>query len=582
MAVLCFVLDLRSLSPSLLADLKQLLLQLANLYAVSPSLSQSNALCDRIGLCYVFNNRISSSVELKVAYRPSGNLSLRDFHHAVNNLPTDAFSPEFKESGALRCCDAKLSIVFSDQVLYSWGDKDIVRKVIVLSSCLPENVDSALKNTLLDAADKCVSIEFVLFEQKSSHLCNMQEHINSFIGCISDLDNCSFQTYLPDVKVLHGLVKRWLQDLKDDMEEPIQARFIFKSNLFGSLNQITCSLSASVNQIIDGFSPCQTCRCHGIPLSSTVKNKIKEPLCPITSHDLEKFDVIENSVKVGENTVLFMPSFQSSVKLQRMSSPIDFKIIERTPLGSLNEGSEEVLPVPDVNRFIDSSVPKEIEISIQTFLLKIQSRDYNPVVHERGFHPKLNSLVKESLQFGFYYSVFIVVTVARSLPTELSDKKFEVNSTRPDSAEVPPKSNLAIDIVVLEEENAMFDLTAGEDKTAASIAEEWEQLVVSEIPNRFSPSCVSKPKLDHSVPSPPDNNRQLDEKTSRILERLEVPTQLKSKVVSPVSTSSSISDVCMSKKKPLIPFQSSQASDQVTTSSQLMKPNFQRLKRKYK
>ncbi|KAH9705749.1 hypothetical protein KPL70_011994 [Citrus sinensis] len=602
MAVLCFVLDLRSLSPSLLADLKQLLLQLANLYAVSPSLSQSNALCDRIGLCYVFNNRISSSVELKVAYRPSGNLSLRDFHHAVNNLPTDAFSPEFKESGALRCCDAKLSIVFSDQVLYSWGDKDIVRKVIVLSSCLPENVDSALKNTLLDAADKCVSIEFVLFEQKSSHLCDMQEHINSFIGCISDLDNCSFQTYLPDVKVLHGLVKRWLQDLKDDMEEPIQARFIFKSNLFGSLNQITCSLSASVNQIIDGFSPCQTCRCHGIPLSSTVKNKIKEPLCPITSHDLGKFDVIENSVKVGENTVLFMPSFQSSVKLQRMSSPIDFKIIERTPLGSLNEGviigasyvvtpsvcheiettsdeidqtelnsqrSEEVLPVPDVNQFIDSSVPKEIEIAIQTFLLKIQSRDYNPVVHERGFHPKLNSLVKESLQFG-------------SLPTELSDKKSEVNSTRPDSAEVPPKSNSAIDIVVLEEENAMFDLTAGEDKTAASIAEEWEQLVVSEIPKRFSPSCVSKPKLDHSVPSPPDNNRQLDEKTSRILERLEVPTQLKSKVVSPVSTSSSISDVCMSKKKPLIPFQSSQASDQVTTSSQLMKPNFQRLKRKYK
>lgn len=81
------------------------------------------------------------------------------------------------------------------------------------------------------------------------------------------------------------------------------------------------------------------CRCHGIPLSSTVKNKIKEPLCPITSHDLEKFDVIENSVKVGENTVLFMPLFQSSVKLQRMSSPIDFKIIERTPLGSLNEGN---------------------------------------------------------------------------------------------------------------------------------------------------------------------------------------------------------------------------------------------------
>lgn len=232
-------------------------------------------------------------------------------------------------------------------------------------------------------------------------------------------------------------------------------------------------------------------------------------------------------------------------------------------------GSEEALPVPDINRFINSSVPKEIEIPIQTFLLKIESRDYNPVVHERGFHPKLNSLLKESLQFG-------------SVPTKLSDKKSEVNSTQPDSAEVPPKSNSAIDIVVLEEENAMFDLTAREDKTAASIPEEWEQLVAGEIPKRFSPTCVAKPKLDHSVPSPPDNNRKLDEKTSRILERLEVPTQSKSKVVSPVSTSSSISDACMSKKKPLIPFQLSQASDQVTTSSQLMKPNFQRLKRKYK
>lgn len=45
--------------------------------------------------------------------------------------------------------DAKLSSVFGDQVLYSWGEKDIMRKVIVLSSCLPENVDSALKNTLM-------------------------------------------------------------------------------------------------------------------------------------------------------------------------------------------------------------------------------------------------------------------------------------------------------------------------------------------------------------------------------------------------------------------------------------------------
>ena len=31
-------------------------------------------------------------------------------------------------------------------------------------------------------------------------------------------------------------------------------------------------------------------------------------------------------------------------------------------------------------------------------------RDYNPFLHERGFHQKLNLLVKESLQFGYLSS----------------------------------------------------------------------------------------------------------------------------------------------------------------------------------
>ncbi|KAK1569306.1 hypothetical protein Q3G72_035209 [Acer saccharum] len=649
MVALCFVLDLRSLSSPLLAELKQL----ANFYAISLPLHKSNKnpLSDRIGLCYLFKNRISSSDELKIAYRPRGNLSLRDFHHAVNNLPTDAFLPEVKDSGAIYCCGylshVKLSCVLSDQVLYSWGNKDIMRKVIVLSSCLPENIDSSTKNSLMDAAEKCVSVEFLLFEQKSSHLYDIQEHINTFLRCISDLDNCSFQTILPDVKVLQGLVKRWLQDLKDDIEEPLQVRFVFKSNLVGSVNQITCNLCSSVNQIDDGFSPCQTCRCHGFPLGNTIKDRVKQPSCPITGLDLETIDIIENSVKVGENTVLFMPSFQSSLKSQKISSPVDFNVIERTPLESLNEGvmigasfvvtpsachemetasdetdqpelnaqlfqglcsalhsldqglvcssfcnvdttrkaafhcyyilqpsdngpmllrrlagSEEVLPVPHTNRFIDSSVAKEIEISIHTSLGKIESREYDPVLHERGFHQKLNSLVNESLQFG-------------SVPPKLPKTTPEQNSTQPNSSELTAKSNSSVDIVVLE------DLTAEEEnKTSACIDEEWEQLVVSEIPKIYSPTCISKPKPDQSVLSPPDTKRPLDEKTSKILERLEVPRQLKSKAVSPIIKSSSVSDSYLPMKKPLIPFQPSQAAES-TTSSQLMKPNFQRLKRKH-
>lgn len=163
------------------------------------------------------------------------------------------------------------------------------------------------------------------------------------------------------------------------------------------------------------------------------------------------------------------------------------------------------------------------------------------------------------------------------------ETKPKGNSNQPDSAEVTAELNSTIDVVVQEAENASFDFIIGQDKPTACIAEEWELLVVNEVPKKYSPTCISKPKLNQSVLTPPDNNRQLDEKTSRILERLEVPRQLKTKVVSPAtSSSSSISDACLPTKKPLIPFQSSQAADQDTSSSQLMKPNFQRLKRKHK
>ncbi|KAK9278847.1 hypothetical protein L1049_028426 [Liquidambar formosana] len=651
MVLLCFVLDLRSLSPPLLRDLKQALLQLANFYAITPW----QCLSDRIGLCYLFYNRISSSHELKVAYTPRGNFSLRDFHHAVNNLPTNAFLPDMNNSVSICCCGVELSSLLSDEVLYSWGGKDVMRKVIFLSSCLVGNMDSVMQKVLMDAAEKCVSVEFVLLEQRSSHLSDMPENINIFVRNICDLENCSFQTYLPDVQVLSGLVKRWLQDLKDDMEETLQARFIFKSNLVGSVNLISCYLSESVNQIIDGFTPCQICRCHGIPLDDTVGNRIKgSSTCPITGHDLGTLDLIENSVKVGKQTILFLPSFQSCLKLQQVSSPIDFNIIERTNLGSLSEGviigpsyivtpsacheleassdeienselnaqlfqglcitlqsldqglvcssdcnienmseaafhcyyilqpsdngpmllrqlagSEEVLPVPNFNRFINSSVTKEIETSIQASVLKMELRDYNPLLHERGFHQKLNLLVKESLQLG-------------SIPPKLKEATSEPNSTQQDSSEVIVLSNSVIDVVVIEDETPKLDLKTGEDKTTDRITEEWEQLIVSDVPKLYSPSCISKRRLEQSVLSPSDSNRQLDVKTSRILERLEVPRQLKLKAISPTITSAVTTDAYLPMKKPLIPYQPIHAAADQGIASQPMKPNFQRLKRKHR
>lgn len=235
--------------------------------------------------------------------------------------------------------------------------------------------------------------------------------------------------------------------------------------------------------------------------------------------------------------------------------------------------SEEVLPIPDATRFVESSPPGEIETSIRNSLLKIASKDYNPLLHERGFHQKLSLLVKESLHFG-------------SLPLKLKDTTFEPNATLPDSLEVAKQgqTNSQIDFVVLEEETLQQDPTSGEDINSACIAQEWEQLVVTEVPRKYSPTCTLKPKLDQSILSPPDSNKQIDIKTSRILERLEIPRQLKAKVVSPTIIGSSriISDACMPAKKPLIPFLATGSSEQGVSSSQLMKPNFQRLKRKHK
>ncbi|MBA0563619.1 hypothetical protein Golob_008591 [Gossypium lobatum] len=587
------------------------LLQMANFYTISSNWrNKLDSLRDRIGLCYVIKNRISSSDELKVAYGPRGDYSLRDFHHAVNSLPTDSFSPVINESGSIscyglalslsRCFDMKLASVLSDQVLYSWGGRDIVRKVIVLSSCLPETIDSALKETLTDAADKCVSVEFILLEQRSNHLSDIRANISTFSRCISDLDNCSFQCCLPEIKVFHGLVKRWLQDLRDDMEEPLQAHFIFNSNLAGSVKQISCNLSASVNHIIDGFNPCKSSvklQQASSPVNFNIIDRtnlgsLSEGLIfgnpyfvtPSASPEIEaasdEMDQLELNAQVFKGLCSALHSMDqglicsSNCNLETMREATFncYYILQPSDNGPMLlrrlAGSEEVLPFSDVNRFVAHSVPKEIEISIQSSLSKLESRDYNPVLYDRGFHQKLNLLVKESLQFG-------------CVAPKRNDATCEPNPTNPDSTEVNARPISSVGVMVAFDEMSQLDQTAEERKKPTSIAEEWERLVANEIPV-YSPT---KPKSDQSVIllSSPDNSKQLDVNTTRILERLELPRQLKSKQGFPGNNSNRILDVAnMSMKKPLIPFQPNQAADQGVTSSQLIRPSFQRLKRKHK
>lgn len=70
-----------------------------------------------------------------------------------------------------------------------------------------------------------------------------------------------------------------------------------------------------------------------------MERKREKLQCSVTNQELGKHDVIENSVKVGDRTVLFLPSIHSLQKLHPISSQVDFNVIERTNLTSLSESN---------------------------------------------------------------------------------------------------------------------------------------------------------------------------------------------------------------------------------------------------
>ncbi|GJS61056.1 sperm protamine like protein [Tanacetum coccineum] len=147
-----------------------------------------------------------------------------------------------------------------------WGNhEDVGRKVIVISSCLLEDIDYVTKIALLDTADKCVSVDFVLLEKVPGGHGSLSESINNFNRNICDLENCSFCNHLSDAKVLRALVREWLKDLRDEAA--------------GS--------------------------CHGYPLDEEDGNKlVNSTSCPVTCNELAVLDLIRNSLKVGEHSVL--------------------------------------------------------------------------------------------------------------------------------------------------------------------------------------------------------------------------------------------------------------------------------------
>lgn len=158
---------------------------------------------------------------------------------------------------------------------------------------------------------------------------------------------------------------------------------------------------------------------------------------------------------------------------------------------------------------------------------------------------------------------------ARSLtPTAKEEATSGNESNGPDSLKGTANSVKDVEI-----ETAM-------DGTEAGVAETWEQLVTHEFPETC-PVYVSKDKLDGFSLSVPDGNRQLAVKTSRILERLEVPRQ-RIKATSPNTLGIDLVDPNAPTRKLPIPLVPVLARDQgfTGTQTQLMKPNFNKLKRK--
>ncbi|KAJ1283020.1 hypothetical protein BS78_03G095900 [Paspalum vaginatum] len=686
MALLCFLLDLRNIPPPLLHRLKQCLLHLANLYAATTppphaaTASAAGALPDRLALGYIHlvpskpssSSCSSSWPELKIGYRPGEKFSLRDFHHAVNSIPLDGFLPD-QHGGSRPTGDVSLTNLFSDRAIYSWATDDISKKVIAI--CMTAQDTEALRRSLMDAAEQCVAVDFIMLEAEAAFMYgDISENADSLLNRICDLENCVVRRYNPETQVLHGLVKGWLEELKDDKGDTLQAVFLFRDPIIDSVKHIYCNLYASANQITDGFPSCQACKCHGHPIDLVTTDKAKWT-CPITSRQLADSDVTDTAVRIGEQSVLFLPTSEGGSDLRRVSTSISFDVVERTDLASLDEGvimgrsyvvipisndvevaltdedldqntqifnglcetlfkldqglvcssscntetmkigslqcyyllqpsgkgpmllrrlagSEEILPLPGVSRDCYTKVNMEIKNSIETSLSKIALKDYNPLQHERGFHSKLNRLVKDSLQFGsidpasalkdpHHFDSFSQPQV----PTcqVLGESRF---LDQPDKA----AEGLTDHLQWFSEPQTSTFRTAKENnlssqskkgKASPSISEEWEKLIIIDdldddfatpAPPRLAVAADKLPRVKPLSPVKP-----LDEKTSRILERLEPPRAKKQRPANAGKASTNAAPApshvaSTQRKKALLPFGPS--------ASQPSKPIFNRPRRK--
>ncbi|KAK9748220.1 hypothetical protein RND81_02G044000 [Saponaria officinalis] len=524
-----------------------------------------------------------------------------------------------------------ISCLLSHELLHCIGGKEIDRKIVLISSCLMANMDSTFRKYLLDAADRCVSVEFVFLEQNSNQFSDFSDSVNKFRGQICDLENCSFNTYLPDGLVFNGLVKRWVGELTTDDIMQWQAHLVFQRSLACSINEIFCKLCNSSNYITDVFNPCKKSMkvdehtllskeswrswISHCPVSSAVYLNVTErtnlaslsecvmvgkPYIVIPSDSMET-DTTDESDKCQLNNSLFQGLCRAlysqnqglvcwtscNIEAMRETTFHYYYILQPSDNGMLLlrrlAGAEEILPFPDLSQY-ESSVAEEIDNYVQSCLQEVELRDYNPVQHIGGFHQKINELVLESSQFGPVNSdITNTATECQDIPSVQPSLATNVPTLQPRISPVTQDHENESEIVDLTQQwEQLVDgstpkITSMPSKPSSPekfLSEEWEKLIVGG--GMTMHSAPSEHNADDSRTSPIVTQRPLDTRTSKILERLGHPQQRISKVTSPTVLSNITTNAGNMTESRL----SAQTNKVLTTTSCLMKPTFHRLKRK--
>ncbi|KAH9617482.1 hypothetical protein KSS87_022936, partial [Heliosperma pusillum] len=543
---------------------------------------------------------------LKIAYSPRGKgFDLRDFHYAVNRLPSDSYSPPFIEDSCL-LCDLDISCLLSHELLYSAGQKDIDRKIVLISSCVPTNMESNIRKCLLDAADRCVSVEFVFLEQNSNQLGDVSESINKFREQICDLENCSFNAYLPGLTDNHSMkVDEHTLETKESWRSwmdqcPVSSAVYLNVTERTSLASLSegvvvgkpLIVSASVSMEGDATDESDKCQLNNtsafscnffIHLSQVLIIYLHEGCCCYQKEHITVphiFIIFQglcrglyslNQGLVCWTSCNIETMRETTFHYYYVLQPSDNELMLLRRLAV----AEEILPFPDLNES-DSSVTEEIDSKIQLCLREMELRDYNPVQHIGGFHHKINQLVHESLQSGPVNSdISITGSDITCHDCPAAQSSLAANVPTPVIRALETQSEI-VDLTqeweqLVDESGSTPKMNSGPSRPSSEkcLSEEWEQFIVG---GDGRAMILVPPGLNMDKPStsPTVTQKTLDTRTSKILERLGNPKQMKTKVTitSPTAAES------------LAGSRLDAGNQGLTTTSCLLKPTFQRLKRK--